>query len=71
VQVGVKDWTADFARKVRDRREKLGLYLEGSIALPDKAEAVPAFEAEVKNAREAGAQILRTGLRERPSLRRL
>jgi sugar phosphate isomerase/epimerase len=60
VQVGVKDWTADFARKVRDRREKLGLYLEGSIALPDKAEAVPAFEAEVKNAREAGAQILRT-----------
>ncbi|MBD0255921.1 MAG: TIM barrel protein [Cytophagales bacterium] len=60
VQVGVKDWTADFARKVRDRREKLGLYLEGSIALPAQAEAMPAFEAEVKNAREAGAQILRT-----------
>ena len=60
VQVVVKDWTADFARKVRDRREKLGLYLEGSIALPRKAEDVPAFEAEVKNAREAGAQILRT-----------
>jgi sugar phosphate isomerase/epimerase len=60
VQVGVKGWTADFARQVRDRREKLGLYLEGSIALPDKAEGVPAFEAEVKNAREAGAQILRT-----------
>ncbi len=59
VQVGVKDWTADFARKVRDRREKLGLYLEGSISLPKKAEDVPAFEAEVKNAREAGAQILR------------
>ena len=60
VQVGVKDWTADFARKVRDRREKLGLYLEGSIALPGGDEAVPAFEAEVKNAREAGATVLRT-----------
>ncbi len=60
VQVGIKDWTADFARKVRDRREKLGLYLEGSVGLPQNTEEVPAFEAEVKNAREAGAQILRT-----------
>jgi sugar phosphate isomerase/epimerase len=60
VQVGVKDWTAEFARKVRDRREKLGLYLEGSISLPKKAEDVSVFEAEVKNAREAGAQVLRT-----------
>ena len=60
VQVVVKDWTADFAKKVRDRREKLGLYLEGSIGLPKKAEDVPVFEREVINAAEAGAQILRT-----------
>lgn len=60
VQVGVNDWTADFAKKVRDKREKLGLYLEGSIGLPGKAENVPGFEQEVKNAKEAGAQILRT-----------
>ena len=37
----VRDWTADFAKKLRDKREKLGLYLEGSIAVPGKAEDVP------------------------------
>ncbi|WP_428659579.1 sugar phosphate isomerase/epimerase family protein [Runella sp.] len=60
MQVVVKDWSADFAKKVRDRREKLGLYVEGSIGVPKKPEDVPVFENEVKNAREAGAEILRT-----------
>jgi sugar phosphate isomerase/epimerase len=60
IQVGVKDWTMEFANKVRDRREKLGLYLEGSIALPTNSEDVVAFEKEVVSAREAGADILRT-----------
>lgn len=60
VQVVVKEWTSDFARKVRDKREKLGLYLEGSISLPGRADDVPVFEQEVINAKEAGAVILRT-----------
>ncbi|PSR53700.1 xylose isomerase [Adhaeribacter arboris] len=60
VQVVVKDWTNDFAKKVRDRREKLGLYIEGSIGVPKKTEEVAAFEQEVKNAKEAGMQVLRT-----------
>jgi 3-oxoisoapionate decarboxylase len=60
IQVGVKDWTTDFAKKVRERREKLGLYLEGSIAMPAKTEDVQAFEKEVVSAKEAGADILRT-----------
>jgi sugar phosphate isomerase/epimerase len=60
VQVTVNDWPADFAKKVRDKREKSGLYLEGSIGLPKKAEDVPAFEQAVKHAREAGAGVLRT-----------
>ncbi|HEV7349673.1 sugar phosphate isomerase/epimerase family protein [Telluribacter sp.] len=60
VQVGVKDWTSDFAKKVRDKREKAGLYLEGSIGLPRTAADVAAFEQEVKSAKEAGAQVLRT-----------
>jgi 3-oxoisoapionate decarboxylase len=60
VQVGVKEWSLDFARKVRDQREKLGLYLEGSISLPNKPEEVQRFEQDVKNAKEAGAIILRT-----------
>jgi sugar phosphate isomerase/epimerase len=60
VQVVVKDWTADFAKNLRDKREKLGMYLEGSIAVPGKAGDVAKFEQEVINAKEAGAQILRT-----------
>jgi len=60
IQVGVRDWTADFSKKLRDKREKLGLYLEGSIAVPEKAGDVPKFEQEVINSKEAGAQILRT-----------
>ena len=60
IQVIVRDWTADFAKKVRDRREKLGLYLEGSIAVPGSGEDVQRFEREVINAKEAGATILRT-----------
>ncbi|MCY7350595.1 MAG: sugar phosphate isomerase/epimerase [Cytophagaceae bacterium] len=60
VQVVVNNWTTDFAQKVRTTREKLGLYLEGSIGVPKNANDVPRFEQDVKNAKEAGAQILRT-----------
>jgi sugar phosphate isomerase/epimerase len=60
VQVMVNGWTTDFAKKVRDRREKLGLYLEGSVGIPYKPEDVAAFEQTVVNAKEAGATILRT-----------
>ena len=60
VQTVVKDWSAEFAKKVRTEREKTGLYLEGSIGLPKKAEQVAAFEQEVINAKEAGATVLRT-----------
>ncbi|GAB3947603.1 hypothetical protein GCM10028805_20150 [Spirosoma harenae] len=60
IQAIVNGWSTDFAKKVRDEREKLGLYLEGSISLPKKAEDVPKFDQDVANAREAGAQVLRT-----------
>jgi 3-oxoisoapionate decarboxylase len=60
LQVVVRDWSADFTKKMRDRREKLGLYLEGSIAVPANKEDVTRFENEVVNAKEAGAVIQRT-----------
>ncbi len=60
IQVGVNDWTADFAQKVRDRREALGIYLEGSIGLPKTKEEVSGFEQEVMHAKEAGVRVLRT-----------
>lgn len=60
VQVVVDGWTTDFARQVRDRRETLGLYLEGSIGMPKTRETVSTFEREVVNAKEAGVKVLRT-----------
>ena len=60
VQVVVNRWTDDFAKSVRDRREKLGMYLEGSISMPKKPEDVTAFEQDVIRAKEAGARVLRS-----------
>jgi sugar phosphate isomerase/epimerase len=60
VQVMVRNWSEDFAKKVRDRREKLGLYLEGSIGLPKSDGDVSVFEADVLAAKEAGADVIRT-----------
>ena len=62
LQISIDGWTADFAGKVRDTRESYDLYLEGSVKLP-KAEAdVPAFERQLRLAKEAGAVILRAAL---------
>lgn len=60
IQVVVRNWTDDFTRKVRDKREALGLYLEGSIALPKKQEDVAVFDRDVRAAKEAGASVVRT-----------
>lgn len=60
VQVMVNGWTADFAKKVRERREKLGLYLEGSISLPEERSDIMTFTQAVVNAKEAGVSVLRT-----------
>jgi sugar phosphate isomerase/epimerase len=60
VQVIVSGWAQDFAKKVRDRREKLDLYLEGSIGLPKSGDEISKFESEVLAAKEAGATVLRT-----------
>jgi 3-oxoisoapionate decarboxylase len=60
VQTIVRNWAPDFSNKVRNTREQLGMYLEGSIALPKKPEELPQFEADVKAAKEAGASILRS-----------
>jgi sugar phosphate isomerase/epimerase len=60
IQVGVRDWTGDFVKKIRERREKLGLYLEGSIMSPRDSGDVARFEQEINAAREAGVTIERT-----------
>ncbi|AQG79262.1 sugar phosphate isomerase/epimerase family protein [Spirosoma montaniterrae] len=60
IQVGVDGWTSDFARQIRDKCDKWGLYLEGSIALPKKPDDTVAFEQQLVRAKEAGVGIVRT-----------
>jgi len=60
VQIGSGNWSRDFTGKVRDFREKKGLYLEGSISLPQSDEDIDRFTTEAKNSLEAGAVVLRT-----------
>lgn len=60
LQIGVRGWTDDFAGKVRDHRENLGVELEGQIGLPREPGDLDRFEAELIAAKEAGARVLRT-----------
>lgn len=60
IQTTVGGWAEDFSKKVRDEREKLGMYLEGSIGLPKNPEDVARFERDVLAAKEAGVTVLRT-----------
>ncbi len=60
IQTTVGGWTEEFSGKMRDEREKLGMYLEGSIGVPKNPEDVARFEKEVLAAKEAGASVLRT-----------
>jgi 3-oxoisoapionate decarboxylase len=60
IQIGVGSWAEDFAKKVREERERLGMYLEGSIGLPKNAGDLDRFEKEIRLAKEAGALVIRT-----------
>lgn len=60
VQTGLRGWTEAFAGQVRELREELGMYLEGSIGLPETEAEIPAFEEQLRRAKEAGATVVRT-----------
>lgn len=59
-QIQVSRWTSDYARQVRARVERHGLYLEGQLALPKDEADGARFEREVATAREAGIALIRT-----------
>lgn len=60
VQVGVRGWDKNQAKKVRESVEALDIFLEGQISLPKNEQDVARFENEVIASKEAGADILRT-----------
>ncbi|MEJ1241810.1 TIM barrel protein [Chryseolinea sp. T2] len=60
VQVGVNNWSSDFVSKVRAQKEKLGLYLEGSVGMPYTTSEVDAFDKNIAAAKASGMDVVRT-----------
>jgi sugar phosphate isomerase/epimerase len=56
--IGARD--ARYVKELRAAQERLGMYLEGSVRLPSDRTDAGRFEAEVRTAKEAGVEILRT-----------
>ncbi|MBI3414379.1 MAG: sugar phosphate isomerase/epimerase [Verrucomicrobia bacterium] len=60
VAIGVQD--QDYTRRLRERAETLGAYIEGQTSLPREEGDVPRFEAEVRAAKDSGATVMRTAM---------
>ena len=60
VQVGLGARDPAEADPLRDRAEAAAMYLEGIIALPHDDADLARFEAEVRTARRAGVEVVRT-----------
>jgi len=58
LDLGVKD--NSYVAKLRQQAESYGMYVEGSIRLPRAQADVDRFASEVRTAKEAGVQVLRT-----------
>ncbi len=58
--LGVRD--AAYCAKLRKQAEAWGMFVEGSIRLPQNKAEVERFTAEVRTAKECGAAVLRTVL---------
>jgi len=60
VQTGLGVRDADYLSRLRTALEKHQMYFEGTVALPKGAADVARFDDEMRVAREAGAQCIRT-----------
>jgi sugar phosphate isomerase/epimerase len=60
VQLPLGRLTPEKAKALRERVETLGMFLEGSILPPKDRGDVERFDAEVKAAKDAGVDVLRT-----------
>lgn len=60
VQVSIGKWDADYAKTMRRRNDRLGLFLEGSVRLPKDDSDLNRFESEVSAAAQIGIDVIRT-----------
>src|SRR4051812_5921954 len=62
VQVSIGQRDGAYARKLRDKWEGWGMYLEAQASLPVDGSAIGRFTAEGETAHAAGATVLRTAM---------
>jgi 3-oxoisoapionate decarboxylase len=62
VQVSIGQRDSSYTRKLRERCEAWGMYLESQASLPVDESARERFTAEVQSAQAAGATIMRTAM---------
>src|SRR5213592_313068 len=62
VQIGVGSRDADYPKKVRAKAEAYEMYFEGQSSLPQHSSDVERFDAEIRAARDAGAEVARTAM---------
>lgn len=60
VQLNIGKRDDEYIRKLRERLEATGMFLEGSIALPRDKDDMERFVGEVRTAKEIGVTVLRT-----------
>jgi sugar phosphate isomerase/epimerase len=62
VQIGLSSKEPAFVAKFRDALESHQMYYEGSVGLPRQDSDVERFETEVRTAKDAGAEVIRTAM---------
>ena len=62
VQVTIGDKDSLYAGRVRREAESTGMYFEAQSVLPKQESEVARFETDVRLAKEAGAEVMRTAL---------
>jgi len=60
IQIGLGTGPADLLARIRAKAEAYGMFVEGQVALARSKAEVDRLEAEVRAARQAGADVLRT-----------
>ena len=62
IQVAIGPREAGYLPRLRARAEALGMYLEGESSLPKEESDAARFDTEIRAAKEAGAEVVRTAM---------
>ncbi|MHB8524034.1 MAG: sugar phosphate isomerase/epimerase family protein [Limisphaerales bacterium] len=62
VQTDLSSRDAEGAAKLRAKAEACQMYLEGQVSLPQQESDVARFDADIRAAKEAGAEVVRTAM---------